>query len=272
MFSRHEEYKQSSCGIPFHYYPKIERTASIRSPESNWHEDIEIQFCTDGSGYLLLDAERYPFSSRDIAVINSNVVHYTGTEDRIVYDCLILDAAFCREAGFELSSVTFTPCFQSETIFSLFEELHRTYIDENDICRIAKLRILALRFLVELRENHTSAARTERISSDSLRTAKDAIAFMREHYAEKLTLEQIAAQVLTDKYTLTRLFKRITGSSVFDYLIGYRCKQAQALIQNGMRVSEAAYASGFSNMSYFTKTFLERTGRLPSEYKSKNVN
>lgn len=269
MFARHEEYKQMPQGIPFYYNPNIVRTATVRSTESNWHEDLEIQLCTKGEGYLLLDAERHPFGLNDVAVINSNVVHYTGTESSITYDCIILDAAFCREAGFELSSLTFEIRFQSSAILRLFEDVRRIYNDAVDVCRTAKLRMAALSFLIELRQNHTSRVGEDHTQNLSLKAVKNAIAFMREHYTEKLTLERIAAHVLIDKYTLTRHFKRITGSSVFGYLIGYRCKQAQAFIANGMRVSEAAYTCGFSNMSYFTKTFYERTGKLPSEYKPK---
>ena len=54
MFSRHEEYKRLPSGIPFHMNPDVTRTANFCSAQSNWHEDLEIQYCTEGEGYLML--------------------------------------------------------------------------------------------------------------------------------------------------------------------------------------------------------------------------
>ncbi len=267
MLVRREEYQRSPQGVPFRFYTALERTREIRSEGSNWHEDLELELCTEGEGYLLLDAQRHPFRQGETAVIGSNVVHYTGTEGRMVYDCLILDAAFCREAGFDLDVMRFETRFPSEALACLFGELRALYADGDLPFRTAKLRLLALKILIELGERHTAEGEASPAFDKSLKTVKEAIVYMREHYAEKLTLEDIASHVLTDKYTLSRHFKRVTGNSVFGYLIDYRCKQAQALIQSGMRISEAAYASGFSNMSYFTKSFREKMGKLPSECK-----
>ena len=267
MFSRHEEYKRLPSGIPFHMNPDVTRTANLCSAQSNWHEDLEIQYCTEGEGYLLLDAEKHPFRKGEIAVINSDVVHYTGTDSRIVYDCLIVDAAFCRESGINLSALSFACRPDSTRLQAHMEALRRCYEEEAMPFRAARLRMLLLALLLDLCENHTAAVPTA--SEDrALDTVKAAIVYIREHYGEKLTLEGIAAHVLTDKYTLLRHFKRITGDSVFSYLIGYRCKMALLMLSDGADVAEAAYATGFSNLSYFSKTFRAKVGKLPSECKA----
>ena len=269
MLTRHDEYRQRETGIPFHFNPRVERTDLLRSAESNWHEDIELQLCLEGEGYIMLDSERFPFCAGDIVAIGSNVIHYTGTDSRIVYDCLITDAAFCRESGLEPAALRFGGCFKSEEVQTIWKALRKTYETMDDPCRIAKLRLECLRLFILLKEKHTVVTPFVPTQNSTLDLAKRAIVYIREHAAEPLTLERIAASLLVDKYTLARLFKRATGESVFDYVIGFRCKQAQALIADGMRVSEAAYRAGFSNMSYFTKTFKKRTGKLPSEFKPK---
>ncbi|MBR6603969.1 MAG: AraC family transcriptional regulator, partial [Clostridia bacterium] len=50
----------------------------------------------------------------------------------------------------------------------------------------------------------------------------------------------------------------------------YRCKKASELISEGLSVSEAALKCGFSNMSFFTRTFREYIGCLPSKF-NKNI-
>ena len=61
--------------------------------------------------------------------------------------------------------------------------------------------------------------------------------------------------VLVDKYTLCRLFKKVTGQTVFEYLNRTRCLMAAEQIAEGATVTEAALASGYESLSYFAKSF-----------------
>ena len=96
---------------------------------------------------------------------------------------------------------------------------------------------------------------------------KMTIKYIRDNYSNKLLLEQIATNVYTDKYSLTREFKKVTNQTIVNYINSLRCKKASEMIKDGERVSEAARKNGFTNMSYFTKTFKQYMGVLPSEYK-----
>ena len=83
----------------------------------------------------------------------------------------------------------------------------------------------------------------------------------------KIYLDGIASATLTDKYALSRLFKRVTGQTPVQYINTYRCRKAAEYISDGKNVSEAAHACGFTNMSFFTKTFKAYMGKLPSDTK-----
>ena len=73
--------------------------------------------------------------------------------------------------------------------------------------------------------------------------------------------------MLTDKFTLAKEFRKITGQTVITYLNGYRCRQAAALISDGASVAGAAYECGFESASYFTRLYKTVTGSLPSSLK-----
>ena len=98
---------------------------------------------------------------------------------------------------------------------------------------------------------------------------KAAVKWIREHYAENVTLQTLANTLYTDKYALCRDFKRICGKTVTEYTNGYRCRLAAELIASGSTVAEAARSCGFENMSFFTKTFKKYMNVLPSSYKNK---
>ena len=57
------------------------------------------------------------------------------------------------------------------------------------------------------------------------------------------------------------------GMSLFNYLLDYRTGRSISFLKRGLSVSDAARQAGFSDASYFSKVFRERTGRLPSHYR-----
>ena len=69
---------------------------------------------------------------------------------------------------------------------------------------------------------------------------------------------------------LRRLFRRAYGESPLEYLITLRVSYAERLMRRNAylhySVAEIATMSGFSDISYFSRTFKKRTGRSPREY------
>ena len=70
--TRHDDYRYNN--LPFVLNTDLKRTYFNRSAESNWHEDLEIQLCTQGNGTVLLDGEKYDFQEDDIIVVKANEV------------------------------------------------------------------------------------------------------------------------------------------------------------------------------------------------------
>lgn len=125
--------------------------------------------------------------------------------------------------------------------------------------------------LIELRLNHTVSVNNEITQNHSYERVKNAIKIIREEYNKKLTLEYIARLVYTDKFTLSKEFKRYTKMTVVEYINNFRSKKASELITDGLTVNEAARKCGFNNMSFFTKTFKNFMGELPSKYKTQSA-
>lgn len=265
--TRHEEYRGFINGIPFVFNNDIKRTYFNCSKENNWHENLEIQICTDGEGTVILDGERYEFKPNDIAVVNSNVLHYTGTDTNLTYSCLIISTEFCKQMGFDTKNTVFLPLVKSEKLVNLFGELAEIYCNENTSCRIAKLNQVVLNILIELAEKHSIAKAGETNKTQKFETVKLAIEYIRDNFSKKLTLEEIATTVLCDKYELCREFKKLTGQTIFENINNYRCIKAIDYLSSGHTVSESAFLCGFENLSFFTKIFKKYTGNLPSFYK-----
>ncbi len=91
--------------------------------------------------------------------------------------------------------------------------------------------------------------------------------YIHEHYAEKITLQDVAAQVNICEAECCRLFKKYMRSSLFDYLLDYRIERSTAVLVNST-VTEASESCGFSSPAYYTKVFKARMGCTPKAYKN----
>ena len=268
--TRYEDYSHLDSSLPFKLLIGRRVTPLTYSPEANWHENLEIQLCTEGEGYVMLDEKNYHFEPDDIIVVNSNVIHHTNAEKMITYSCLIIDTQFCTQIGIDPLSLQFCPKIKSGYFLSLFENLCEIYSDTSDICRTAKLNEIILKMLILLREKHTLEENSNLVKSRSFEMIKNAIKFIRSNYERKITLDEISKNVLIDKFTLSREFKKITNQTVVEYINSYRCKKAADHILSGALISDAARMCGFTNMSFFTKTFKLYMGCLPSKYSKIN--
>ena len=133
---------------------------------------------------------------------------------------------------------------------------------------LATLNCLLLKLLIEAVDGYSAPRKRETVEKRDLITVKKVLLYIRENYSQKITLDGIAAYALVDKYTLCKIFKKITDQTLFDNINSYRCMKAAEYISEGKSVSEALLLCGFENNSYFTKTFKKYTGALPSEYRN----
>lgn len=93
---------------------------------------------------------------------------------------------------------------------------------------------------------------------------------LHEHYAQKLTLDQLAAQYNVSKYHLQRSFRRSFGLSPGEYLTRLRLTRAKELLRaTDLPVSEIAYRVGMENTSYFISVFRGREGTTPQQYRKR---
>lgn len=264
MENRYEEYEHFAGGVPFSFQPRITRTATYGSREANWHENVELQFAVAGAGSVLLDGQRYPLAAGDTVIVNSGVIHHTGTTGTLTYSCLILDTAFCKESGIDPTTLPLVPHTHDNEIAALFAEITRCMARPDDPCRTARLRGLALLLLILLRERYTTSAPQRRPAGTAHETVKAAIRYIRTHTDMPLSLSSLADALYVNKYVLSRHFKAVTRQTVGQYISHCRCRRAEELLRAGATVSEAAQQCGFANLSFFAKTFRRCIGVPPS--------
>jgi AraC-like DNA-binding protein len=91
--------------------------------------------------------------------------------------------------------------------------------------------------------------------------------FMREHYAEPITLSQLAALASMSPFHFARSFAATHGMPPHRYLLRMRLLGAARRLQDGGTVTDAAVCSGFSHLSHFSAVFRRTFGLIPSRFR-----
>jgi AraC family transcriptional regulator len=100
------------------------------------------------------------------------------------------------------------------------------------------------------------------------RAVSAAVRFIREHYAEQISLADIAAAAGMSPFHLTRVFKKTMGMSPHQYLVEVRVHSARALVSAGGEhpsLAEVAAAVGFADQSHLTRQFKRILGTTPKK-------
>ncbi len=92
--------------------------------------------------------------------------------------------------------------------------------------------------------------------------------FLDEHYADKITLDELAKRIPISRSYLTILFKQDTGKTVWEYLMDVRMRTAKLLLlDHNLKIYELANQIGYENSEHFSKLFKEYYGVTPKEYR-----
>jgi AraC-like DNA-binding protein/ligand-binding sensor protein len=94
-------------------------------------------------------------------------------------------------------------------------------------------------------------------------------AFIQEHLAEDITLEQAAKAAHMSKFYFCKMFHKATGVSFTEYVSRVRIEKARNLLLNpNLRISEIAYEVGFQSLTHFNRVFKKLLGQSPTEYRA----
>ncbi|QMV43176.1 response regulator transcription factor [Cohnella cholangitidis] len=92
--------------------------------------------------------------------------------------------------------------------------------------------------------------------------------YIKSHYREPITLQQLSNHLFLSPNYLCSLFKQETGITIVDYIKQFRIEMAKQLLESShLKVYEIAESVGFTSSSYLCRVFKEMTGFNINEYK-----
>ena len=100
-----------------------------------------------------------------------------------------------------------------------------------------------------------------------LRRARD---FMDREYDRPLDVPAMARTALMSPAHFSRKFRAAYGETPYSYLMTRRIERAQALLREGMSVTDACMAVGCTSLGSFSSRFTEIVGETPSSYRARD--
>lgn len=88
-------------------------------------------------------------------------------------------------------------------------------------------------------------------------------------YADRLTVDDLAAAAHLSRAHFSREFKRAFGESPYSYLLTRRLERAASLLRNtDWSVADVCMAVGLTSVGSFTSSFTTAFGRSPTAYRA----
>ena len=91
-----------------------------------------------------------------------------------------------------------------------------------------------------------------------------AIAYIEQHYAEPIGIEEIAEQLHIDTKYLIRLFRKHMDMPPYQYLSQCRIEHALTELRNGKSVADTAFSCGYQSENAFRIAFKRVMGCSPT--------
>ena len=93
------------------------------------------------------------------------------------------------------------------------------------------------------------------------------ISYINENLLADLSLKKISSELHISPSQINRIFRRVSGTSVYDYILSKRLILFQERLSSGMSAYEASQECGFHDYSSFYRLYKKRFGVSPTRQK-----
>lgn len=272
-------------GIPLYI-----RTADLSiypgmSAPCHWHDDIEWIYILTGKMYYSINGKKILLQEKDSLMVNARQMHYGyscqnqdcrflcilfhpslfGSNKTLLqtYVAPVIEDADCEYLHFHANQI------RGQEIAGYLEQIRCL---KEGAAKAYEMQVIAVIFQLWsrlLQCGEFIVRDNSKHGSSDLEIQKNMVSFIYQHYAEQISLEDIAASGNVSRSKCCMIFKHYMQQSPVDFLNTFRLKTSCSLLRNTEKsITEIAFSCGFNHLSYFSKQFIKNFGCTPREYRS----
>ena len=254
-----------------------------RNYEPHWHNALEIIMPVENYYDVEVDNEVHHLNPGDIFFIPPRKSHSlyappTGCRYVSLFDIDFFSSL--RGYSGLINLMQDYICITPEThapiyneVYDLFQQIWNEYFQKTEFYEFSiyshLFQIMAIlsRYKLSKIQIFTESSPVKR--HEYFEKLNNVIEYIDKNYAYDLTLEDVAAYSGFSKFHFSRLFKEYMNCTFYDYLIGQRIKATEVLLTNAdLSITDIALQAGFSSISTFNRTFKQKKGCTPGEYRA----
>lgn len=253
----------------------------------HWHKAVEIFYMESGRLEYDTPGGKLLFPAGSGGMINSNVLHMTkftaGNEKNIQLLHIFDPSIIAGEQGSLIEQKYIMPIIAAPRleVIALYPEDPAQAEVLELIQEAFLLRKESFGYEIRLREALSeiwlslfALSRRELEKEQGCDRKNDKIKsmmiYVREHYGEKITIQELAAAAFLSERECFRVFHDCLHTTPAEYIRGYRLQMACQMLGKGEEsVTYISHACGLGSSSYFGKLFREYIGCTPAQYRHK---
>ena len=132
------------------------------------------------------------------------------------------------------------------------------------------LSVMSARLRASSRNEAVPAEASDPVPDNTV--TRQAIAYIRTHYAGKLTLQDVADHCFVSQWHLSKLLNKFEKKSFYDILNDIRLEKARELLLNPrLKITEISEMVGYADSAHFARLFKKAEGMSAVEYRRANA-
>jgi AraC-like DNA-binding protein len=234
----------------------------------HWHEEIYLCATLGGESYLDCRGTSIHTRRGTLAMVAPGDIH-ANRKIGCSFRCLLMEFQALQYAveqfvGRNIRGLSFrSGLIEDQRTLGSFLRVHRAMEEpEPDLGPEA----IACSFLHELAVRHGAANIPLPRNGNEDFAIRRTKRFLDEHYAERVSLDELAKLMRLSAYHLNRPFRRKIGMPPHEYQVQVRIMKAKSFLRLGRSISETASLVGFVDQSHFTRHFKRFVGVTPGKF------
>lgn len=266
----------------------LKNTRPMTMAYNHYHNHYEIYYLLSGERYYFIKERTYHIMQGDLVMINPFELHRTSGTHHPRHERILINfkKEFVEEVHVEEPNLPLLFCFNmNKNLLRLdigfqkkIEPILFQMIDESQKKLpgySAYLKVLLIELLLNV-NRYTVQHKNDYFDHPSSVHQKisGVVKYMNDHYAQHLTLPDMASRFAFSSYYLSRTFKEVTGFTFVEYLNSVRIKEAHALLRDSdLNITQISEKVGYESSTHFGRVFKAATGISPLKYrKNKSQN
>jgi AraC-like DNA-binding protein len=234
----------------------------------HWHEEIYLCATLGGSSYLDCRGTSLLARPGTLALVAPGDIH-ANRKIACSFRCVLMEFGALQNAMEQflersIPELDFrSGLIEDQHTIARFLKVHRSLEeDEPGLGRDD----FAISFLHQLCVRHGTASLPLPPNGNENLAVRQTKRFLDEHFAERVSLHELARCMGLSAYHLHRSFQRRIGMPPHEYQIQVRIIKAKAFLRLGRSLSETAALVGFVDQSHLTRHFKRSVGVTPGKF------